>query len=147
MRPTMTEIYEEEPPPPSRTAVKHPKAPLTVQKTGLSSRKLLGELENGTVRKTTGKQLKTPATVKKFQRQVHFDVIPTEGGCATTTSPTARHKTKTALPSWPADTDDKIEFAAGRTYLQEREWLADLPLDDDDDYRDLLGADYCPPRS
>lgn len=112
------EIYEE-PPTASRTAVKS-KPPSTVQKsTALSSRKLFGELENGTVRKSTGKALPTPATTKKPGR-VRFEVLPAEGGSSTTDSPVTKPATE-PIVDWLDEDDDEIELPAGRTYLQELE--------------------------
>lgn len=115
------EIWNE--PPPTRTAVKS-RPSTTAQKSVLSSRKLLGEIENGTVRQSTGKILATPATNSKTQNRVQFDFKPAEDGHVPTATPKTPLATKPVI-DWSIENDeeeyDEVELPAGRTYLEQVE--------------------------
>lgn len=110
------EIYSEQelPPAPPTATTRHKQHPTTARKTA-GPRKLFAELENGTVRKTTGKKrLMTPATARRQLKSVSF-AAPSS----------SRH----ARP----EEDEEREYAAGRTYKEDIAFQKLNGGDDDDD--------------
>lgn len=135
------EIWKE--PPPSRTAVKS-RPSTTAQKSALSSRKLLGEIENGTVRQSTGKILATPATNSKAQKKIQFDF---KDGNATTATPTTRMANKPII-NWSIEDNeedyDEVELPAGRTYLQQLEHERNLVPEYEEEALRILRETHVP---
>ncbi|KAJ8611414.1 hypothetical protein CTAYLR_009000 [Chrysophaeum taylorii] len=106
----------------AKSAQSIPKAPQDATKSGTAAapRRIFGELENGTVRKTTGKAAATPATQRKEAAKVRFDVVPSEGGTETTVPAKAKEE------DWRLNDDEPIEKPAGRLYEEQKAYMRRL---------------------